>query len=401
MSSARPLVDFDHHSAAFAADPDGILRALRTASPVAYTDHYGGFYVITGYDEVRQVLLDDRSFSVERDPDGRGGLLIPPSTHARETLLPGEIDPPRHTAFRRLLTHRFARNAVQAYRPATQGFVDECLDEIVALGDFDVVHHLGAPVPLALTVHLLGLPGSAEQRARHKLAVEEVFGLGKTRGTQEGLAAVDGLSEQIRRTMDERRRAPRDDVISDLVSADAPRLADVEIRGFIMNLLAGGLPTTASTTAHALLALHHDRSLRQRLIDDPDLVGPAVDEFVRTSSPSVSLARTVREQVEVGGVPFTPGDRVLVLLPSANVDARRYTSPETIDLERGGQHLAFGAGAHYCLGVHLARLELTLMLTAVLTRLPDYSIDEGLVQRLPMRGMLNGYVSMPAHTNLP
>jgi cytochrome P450 len=398
MSGTRPVVDFDHHSERFTQEQDTVLAEVRTRCPVAYTENYDGFWVMTGYDAVRDVLADDESFSVAKKPDGTGGLLIPPSPHSI-SLMPGELDPPEHTAWRKLLAPKFSKQAVEALRPLVEGIVEDCLDLAVAKGEFDLALDFGNVVPSATVIHWMGFP--MEQRDQFRRATEMAFGISPppegTTAQEHFLWVYDAIDAHAAH----RREQPGDDMMSFVVNHPEKQFTDLEVRAFFMNMLAGGTQTTSALMSYGLIELDRDRGLRQRLINDPGLIPQALDEFLRLSCPAVGLARTVTRETEIGGFGLQPGERVYVVLVAANRDEEKFPDADAVDIDRRMQNLSFGMGGHFCIGQWLAKLEARVAISRVLARIPDYSIDHDGVALFESRAVLNGYRRVPARTNLP
>ncbi|HVW30947.1 MAG TPA: cytochrome P450 [Acidimicrobiia bacterium] len=395
MPGTRPVVDFDHHTERFSREQETVLAEVRSRCPVAYTGNYGGFWVMTGYDAVRDVLADDDSFSVAKQPDGTGGLLIPPSPHSI-SLMPGELDPPEHTAWRKLLAPKFSKQAVESLRPLVEGLVEDCLDVAVAKGEFDIALDLGNVVPSATVIHWMGFP--MDQRDEFRRATEMAFGISPppegTTAQEHFLWVYDAIDAHAAH----RRTHPGDDMMSFVVNHPGKRFSDLEVRAFCMNMLAGGTQTTSALVSYALIELDRDRGLRRRLIDDPTLIPAALDEFLRLSCPAVGLARTVVKETEIGGYALKPGERVYVVLASANRDEDKFPAPDTVDIDRRMQNLSFGMGGHFCIGQWLAKLQARVTLTRLLDRIPGYSIDHAGVELFESRAVLNGYRRVPART---
>jgi cytochrome P450 len=397
MSDTRPVVDFDHHAERFSTDQETVLAEVRSRCPVAYTENYGGFWVMTAYDAVRDVLADDDSFSVAKQPDGTGGLLIPPSPHSI-SLMPGELDPPEHSAWRKLLAPKFSKQAIESLRPLVERIVDDCLDMAEAKGEFDIALDFGNVVPSATVIHWMGFP--MEQRDEFRRATEMAFGVTPppvgTTAQEHFLWVYDAIDAHAAH----RREHPGDDMMSFIVNHPEKRFTDLEVRAFFMNMLAGGTQTTSALISYALIDLDRDRALRQRLIDDPALINPALDEFLRLSCPAVGLARTVTRETEIGGFALEPGERVYVVLASANRDEEKFPDADAVDITRRMQNLSFGMGGHFCIGQWLAKLQGRVAISRLLARIPDYSIDHDAVELFESRAVLNGYRRVPARTNL-
>lgn len=178
---------------------------------------------------------------------------------------------------------------------------------------------------------------------------------------------------------------------------DGEPLTDEVIIAICDLIMAGGFDTTTAATANALMHLHQNPEDRRRLDEDRTLLKPATEEFLRFFSPTQGLARTVTQDVEVAGQQLRAGDRLFLSWASANHDDTVFERPEDVVLDRRpNRHTAFGVGAHRCLGAPIARIEIEVMLDAVLTRLPYYRIDEERARRYTSIGIVNGWITMPA-----
>ncbi|MGH2780426.1 MAG: cytochrome P450, partial [Thermoleophilaceae bacterium] len=195
-----------------------------------------------------------------------------------------------------------------------------------------------------------------------------------------------------------RRREPGDDLVSDLVEAevDGRPLNDEEIVALAMMVIFGGIDTTVAAIGNMLFYLDRDRELRRRLIDDRSLIPTAVDELLRYEPPVQGFARFLREDVEVRGQTLRRNEKALILWASANRDEEVFPEPDTVRLDRSpNPHLTFGIGVHRCLGAHLARAELQILLEEVLDRMPDYEIEHAGVEPTASAGTVFERVRIP------
>lgn len=402
--TSKPVVDFDHHSAEFNADPDAAWQRLRETCPVAWSEHHGGFWVVADYEGNHEVLKNHEVFTSERWPvdDGWGTAFIPKSAQGDVTL-PLEVDPPAHIAPRQLLNPLLSPGAAAAMTPRIEHWTSHHIDWIIDSGECDLVYDITSPVPAYITLEWLGFP------LEHAEEVSAAFhdSLGHAPGTEEwhrGVAGVMKTVEILADTIADRRKEPRDDVLSHLMTQElyGEPISDDTLVNICVVLVGGGVDTTTSLTSSALVHLQRDRALRRRLIDEPALRVPATEEFLRAYPPLATIARTVRKEAELRGCPMTPGERVLVSRHSANYDAAQFEDPETFVPDRfPNRHVSFGLGVHRCVGSHLARLMFQEMLRQVLERLPDYEIDESRIEPYPDRGFAQGWVRLPARFTPP
>lgn len=394
MSEERPVVDFDHHRPDF--DAVETYGALREKCPVAWSDAWGGFWVLSRYQDIANVARKDALFSSARDQQGRGGIVIPQWTI--ETSIPIELDPPEQMTYRKVLNQLFSPTAVERMQPMIEALVTRTVDAFIERGECDLVEELTGPVPALVTVNLLGMPES--DAAPFQRAVHDVFSsaVGTERSAR-GAKEMDWVGERLLACIVERRTKPGDDILSTLLqhTAEGECWSDEVVLSIAKLIVGGGMDTTTSLTGQTLAYLSEHPEVRQRLIDDPDLLVPATEEFLRVFAPSQSMARTVTEPTEVGGCPMAAGERVLVPWVAANFDGSVFENPTDVILDRPkNRHLSFGLGFHRCVGAHLAKAMFRQMLHEVLTRLPDYRVVRDRVVMYADRGNQTGYDALPA-----
>ena len=393
LDTVTAEVDFDHHSEEFVTDPWTQLAQLRSQCPVARTDNYGGFWVLTGYEEIRRVATDDETFSSAET------LVIPPKKNVGQKSIPAEMDPPEFLEFRKVLHPMLSPAAVDRMTPVIERFVHAAIDDFIEAGSCDFVHDLADPVPAMTTLYKLGLP--VELWKEFSVPLHQVVFLRQDSprrvNVPEGLQFV---AQTLKDTIAARRKAPRDDMISYLVNATVGGrpITDHEVREMATLIVQGGFDTTGSAISNALIQMDQDRDLRRRLISDPALMTSAVEEFLRFEAPQMAMARTATRDVVIGDRRIAKGDLVLMVWASANRDDSVFEDPDSIVLDRfPNRHATFGLGAHRCLGSNLARRQIQVALSAVLRRLPDYAIDHDNAVRAETVGIVYGMFSLPAH----
>ncbi len=391
-SETRCPVEFDHHSRAFAADPWTPLRELRETCPVAYSENYGGFWILTSYADIKAVAGDDVRFS------SANGLTVPDKKNAGQRSIPIEMDAPDFLAFRRILHPMLSPAAVDRMTPVIERFIHGAIDNFIETGSCDFVHDLAEPVPAMSTLYKLGLPVDRWKEISEPL--HQVVFLRQENPERAGaIAKLGAIADMLYETIAARREAPRDDMISYLVgcTVDGRPVTDEEVKEMAYLTIQGGFDTTGSAIANALIHLDSDRDARQRLIDDPSLIGAATEEFLRFEAPQFALARTAMVDVEVGGKQIKAGDKLLLVWASGNRDAEAFDNPDELQLDRfPNRHMTFGLGAHRCLGSNLARRQIELTLNGVLRRLPDYEINLEAATRPETIGIVYGMFDLPA-----
>lgn len=388
----EPDVEFDHHSREFAADPWPLLAEMRDRCPVARSGTYGGFWVLTRYDEIKQVAGDDVTFSSAET------ILIPPKKNANQKSIPIEMDPPEFLEYRRILHPMFSPAAVDRIQPAIERFVHRCIDSFIEKGEADFVHDLADPLPAMTTLHKLGLP--VDDWHDFSAPLHKTVFLRQDNPARAGvMEELQKIAQVITEAIAARRANPRDDMITYLTRAEVggEPVADRAVHEMIMLTMQGGFDTTGSAISSALIHLDRDRDARRRLIEDPSLLPSAIEELLRYEAPQFALARTATRDVEVGGRQIREGDRVLLVWASGNRDAEVFDDPDTVDFDRfPNRHMTFGLGAHRCLGSTLARRQILCALQGVLRRLPDYEIDHDAIVKAETIGVTYGTFALPA-----
>jgi cytochrome P450 len=395
-----PVIDFDHHSAEFAANADARLKEIRESCPIAWSDHYGGFWLVADYQGNLEVLKNPDVFTAERWPvdDGHGAILIPKSPRVTEPILPMEVDPPAHTPVRQLLNAAMSPSASEALLPRIEHWATHHIDAVIERGECDLLRDITGPVPAYVSLEWLGFPLEFADMAAEGMHDLMGFPPGSEQYNH-GVALTVETNEILAATIRARRSQPASDVISYLMTQElnGEPVDDKTILNLCATLVAGGVDTTTSLTASALVHLDRDRVLRQRLIDEPELLGTATEEFLRMYPPLTTIAKTARQDTELRGCPVHAGDRLLVSRHSANFDAVQFDRPDEFVPDRfPNRHVSFGLGPHRCAGSHIARMEFQVMLTRILQRLPDYEIDEAALVPYPDRGLTMGWASLPA-----
>ncbi len=364
---------------ALLADPYPLLRRLRTECPVYRS---GSRYVLTRYDDVAAVLRDPR-FSAKRQGKVRRGTPTP--SHAgpsgvrmrammafrgRQML---ESDPPDHTRLRSLANHAFTMRAITAMHGRIQRLVDDLLDQGEMRGEMDVIAALAYPLPIIVIAEMLGVPSVDRDRIRHWSEGAIPF-LDNFRNPIAANAAWQGFSDYLGEIIAARRIAPRDDLLTAFLHAEegGSSLDEDELLAMCILLLIAGHETTTNLIGNGLLTLlrHPDQLALVR--DNPARLASAVEEVLRYESSVQIAARVTTEECAIAGVPIAAGTPLTLHLGAANRDPARFADPDRFDSARAeGRHLAFGQGAHYCLGAVLARMEGEIALGTMLRRLPN------------------------------
>jgi cytochrome P450 len=398
-ANGRMACPFDHHSPDFAQRLPQILDELQEHAPIAWSDSYGGFWIVTRHDLVRKIAMDSVNFTVAPGEDMTGGLVIPAApTKNRPLFVPGEADGDEHDMYRLALNPMFSKQKVNELRPLIERHVSQTIDRILEQGEFDVIADLAQPIVAGISCEHLGLEVGNPQV--FLVEVEHAVNPLHEAGSLETIERkFDEAWELLSKVIQQKRVNPSNDVISHLAHWKEPELSDDEIRMMTINVILGAALTTGTLISQAVLYLDRDRVMRERLSREPELVKPAIDEFLRFISPSMGVARTATADVALGGVTMRAGDRVLLSYYAANHDPARYASPHAFDLERGAQqNLSLGVGAHFCLGAWLAKSITAVTLREVLLRMPGYRVDIERGQRAQDLATFNYWLTMPSFT---
>jgi hypothetical protein len=361
-------LNFDHYDAAYVANPYPTLAKLREQCPIAHSEAHEGFWIATRYDAIRELIQDTDTFSsryssVPKDI-GFGDFCVPPL----------HLDPPEHTRSKQLLATAFTRSRAGAFTSQIRGSVIELLDGFAGRDTFDLSYDFARLVPTAVVCHLVGRPGELD---RFSGWVQRLLEQAAT-DIEDARAAALEMFTFLHELVQERRADPGDDVISMLVEAevDGDRLKDEEIVFTAVLLVLAGIDTTWSTLAAAILHLATNPEDQQRLRDHPELTPTAREEFLRAFAP-VTVGRVVKHDTEFGGRQLREGEMVLVSFPSANRDEAAFDDADAVKLDREpNRHMAFGLGIHRCLGIHVARMELTIALEELLSRIPPFTLAD-------------------------
>lgn len=379
----------DLASPRFKADPYPFYARLRAEAPVYRTRlaFWGPAWLVTRYDDVLAVLKDPR---LAKDYSSKMRWVPRAIQPLNRNLL--NLDPPDHTRLRTLVSKAFTPRVVERMRDRIQAVCDELLDAAAAGGRMEIVGGFALPLPLTIIADLLGIPARDRRR---------FYSWSKRVAAATSGAVVDLLRAQpalwlsmryLRGLIAVRRAEPRDDLVTALLRAEeaGDKLSEDEVVGMIALLLLAGYETTMSLIACGALALVQHPRQRELLPQDPARAETAIEELLRYTSPAdFATFRIAREDVTIGSATIPRGHLVLAALASANHDESQFSDPETLDLTREpNRHLAFGVGAHFCLGAPLARLEGQIALTTLFRRFPDLRLANAAGTLRWRRGLL-------------
>lgn len=382
---------FDHHDPAFVADPHPVLAAIRERSPIIHSDRYGGFWLLSRYDDVTEAAIDWRRFT----SSVVGTTVIPPSQPRDYPQLPIELDPPKHTLYRSIVNGIFAKSRVDALRPDLHELAGSLLAPIAERGHGDFVSEFATPMSLGTLGMFMGLP-VADQPLWADW-VRRMFE-GSIKDPEGQKRAGREFEEYLDNLVAERKEHRRDDFISLLLDTEVEghRLTDLEIRGFGVVMLMAGHETTAGAMSMTTKFLAEEPEVRHRLFGEPALIPSAVNEFLRLFPSIQVFCRNAAEDLELHGERVEEGEVVALAYAAANRDPREFPDPDACVLDRKpNKHVTFGYGHHLCLGANVARLEMAVMLAELASRLPEFALDPAQPPVWRARGDVRGLLSLP------
>ncbi|OLT23256.1 hypothetical protein BJF79_02000 [Actinomadura sp. CNU-125] len=374
--------------------PHAAFDALRAQAPVAWQDERPvanrasesssglpappspGFWAVTSHGLVHEMSRRPADYS-----NYLGGVQMFTAdelTLAGLRLMMLFMDPPEHSRLRKIISPAFAPRAIEALRTAVDRRSGEIADDLADAGSVDFVATVAKELPARVLADLLGVP----PEDRHLIIrwTDGMIGFEDAELTGDAATAAEMFAEAVdygRRVAADRRRRPTDDIMSAIANAevDGERLTDDEFCMFWILLVIAGNETTRNSLSGAVVALQ-EHGLWGELARNPEQLATGTDELVRYVSPVMQFRRTTTKDIELGGQRIRAGDKVVMWYGAANRDPAIFSNPHSLDLSRDpNPHLAFGTGPHFCLGSRLAKLEISTMLTELLTRYPRLSID--------------------------
>jgi cytochrome P450 len=381
MHQKKPY-EFDPFLSEFHDDPYPRYEHLREHCPVFYSDRHDMWFVARHADVMR-IFRDAHSFSNE--------------TRMSAGFLPmiATMDPPRHDALRAVLTGNFMPNRLGRLSAFVREIARQLLERIDIRNGCDLIADFATEIPTRVTCHLLGVPET--MRGTFCRLTEEIFPTFESaQGLQPSTATpIYALAEEL---LDLKRRTPGEDISTQIAFAtiEGQSLTRKEMLAYILQLIVAGFETTRGLIGNTAWLLSSYPEQRERLRAFPDLIPRAIEESLRHESPTPMIFRTTREPVEIQGVRIPESAIVVPIMASANRDASVFEAPDRFDIERKSlqPHLAFGAGIHFCLGNHLARLEATICLEEMLRILPAWKVVEAETRRHG-NPIARGFLSLP------
>ena len=372
-------------------------KTLLAEAPV-YRIPDSSIYVVSKYEDIRRIVRDSETFS--NQPEEHGGDMLIQHEKARQYYVDHGLgketgrsrwpllgmDPPEHRKYRVLIDkHMLGKSTLRRTRPLIEQTVNDLIDEFEDAGSIEFIKRFAEPLPVTIITLMIGFPlEDMPQLKRWSTAWTLPFARGLTL-EQELEVARQGVEFQdyIKRIADERRKQPKDDVISHLVKVryeDKRLLTDHEIASIVDNMYVGGNETTTFTLASGLWIMLREPSIYRRLVQQPEKIPNFAEEVLRVESPTQGLYRTVTVDTEIRGVKIPKGSTVHIRYGAANRDPEIFSEPDKFDMDRGNasKHLAFSQGEHHCPGGPLSRLEQVIAYEQLIKRLPNLRLTPGL-----------------------
>ena len=369
--------DFDHGDPKYNRHAHAIWAELRDKCPVAHSDRYGGTWLPVTHDYVREIAYDTENFTsravvvstvVPEDPAPIGGA--PPITS----------DPPFHHEARRLVLPPFSPKKIAEWEPEIRRLCNELLDKMEAEAKggltVDAAIEYAQHIPVNVIARMLGFPLADDELFREFVhdILENING-----DPEERIRSFERIDAYLKAQIDDHVANPRDDLTGYLLDVElgGEKLPHEMVGGFILLLLVAGIDTTWSAIGSSLWHLATYANDRQRLVNEPELMATAIEEFLRAYAP-VTMARLVAKDHDFHGCPMKKDEWVLLPFPAANLDPAEFENADEVLIDRAeNRHAAFGLGIHRCLGSNLARLELRVAVEEFIKRFPDFELAHG------------------------
>jgi len=376
-------MEYDPYSYEIDEDPYPIYRHLRDREP-AYRNERLEFWALSRFDDCLRAFIDWETYS------SANGTVLELMGKPVGGPLMIFMDPPRQTRLRNLVSKAFTPRRIEELAPRIREIAVGWLEPLAGKGRCDIVKEFTAKLPMDVISTMLGIPAADRDMVRSWSNDILHRDPGSPDLPPRAIEAMTEVMEYFTEALDERRRRPRDDMMTALTQAEirgkdgrAERLSDLEIKAFFNLLATAGNETVTKLLATAFYWLAKFPDQRNLLVEDPSLIPGAVEETLRFDPPSQYQGRTLTREVKLHGKTLPPGSHVLIINAAATRDERKYPDPDRFDVRREiDLHLSFGYGHHICLGKSLARLESQIALEEFLKRIPVYGIPDGGSERM-------------------
>jgi cytochrome P450 len=377
------VVDWDFsHVPGAEDDPHHAWKRLHEGPDVVWTPYYGGHWIATRAEAVKEVQTRHETFSHE--------MFSLPRVE-RPPFVPIELDPPRHTPYRHVLNLAFAPRRIRALEQKIEERVQELVERIAPQGRCEFMTDFARQFPVAVFLGMVDLP--LDERERFLGWADAMTHSGSA---EEKTAAFHGASKYLQGIIDQRRANPGTDLISEILASkvQGEPIGEAERSGMVVLLFFGGLDTVASMIGFIMRFLATHPGHRRQLVEQPALIPKATDEFIRRYGLS-NTVRLIKHDIEYRGAPLRKGELIMVPIALASMDERKWSDPMTIDFARNTDgHDTFGNGPHRCPGANLARLEIQHFLAGWVKRIPDFGLTPG-ERVVTVTGNVNGVERLP------
>ena len=361
---ADHVVDFDFYNDLSIPEPHDLIARFAAEHPVFWTPRNGGHWVLAGHPELFEASRNAEVFS-SRD------MSIPPAAVVFRQL-PINADPPEHAIYREPLSRAFSPKAMMALQGKIRDLAIELIEKVRARGSCDFAHEIAEPLPVTIFMQLAGMP-------LKNLAIyrEWVTDLLTAADGEKKFAVIQTVADAMMEIVAQRKVKREDDLISVLLDTpiDGRPVTDEEMRGFCLLLFIGGLDTVMNGMCYGARHLARNPELQAELRAHPERITDMMEETLRRYTFTMP-PRVIAKDADLFGVHFKEGDKVLLMLAGADLDAREFSDPMKFDLNRENKvHMAFNSGPHRCVGSHLARIEMRILYEELLARLPEFRLD--------------------------
>jgi len=364
LSPSATVFDFNiENDPMFGEEPHGTLLELARQTPeIFYSNELGGAWIARGYEAIHGILQDPDLFA----SGGRDSFM-----------LPIDANPPEHAMYRRPLLGAFSPKRINALMPLINGMAIDLVSKVAPVGQCEFVTDIAEPMPVTVFLTMLGVPVDL-MRPLRILVLQALSTLDDKVKQENCVKELEILDPIIR----DRMANPQDDIISLIGQADIGGRGPTfeEVQSYVLLLINAGLDTVVNAMAFAAKHLATHQDLQRHLREHPEEIPQAVEEFLRRYTPS-TVRRYLTRDAEYRGVKMKAGDSIILLLAAGNLDEKAFPEAGDIVYDRENAPITFGVGVHRCLGSHLARLEMRVILNEWLTRIPQFEIDPNYVSR--------------------
>ncbi|MCS4304856.1 cytochrome P450 [Chryseobacterium sp. BIGb0232] len=397
-----PKVDFTNPE--FIQNPFPVYAYMRETSPIKKVSFGNGqaFWMVTKYEDAIQIFRNPifvKDIRKVTPQEGKESAMNNSMLFSHHLL---NMDPPEHTKMKRLIQKAFTPKLVEKMRPQIQKMANDLIDVKVATADsMDIISEYALPLPISIISELLGIPSKDKELFRRWSNI--ILNIDSNVSAEERMtlipSAIQGFTEYLHQILDERRKQPKEDLITALLQAqeEDENLNEQELLSTIFLLFAAGYETSVNLIGNGILLLIENPSQLDKLRQNPTLIHSAIEEMLR-KDPPVLLAseRYPIEDTEINGTLIPKGELVLICIGSANHDECKFVEPDKFDIERkDNKHLSFGSGIHFCTGASLGKVEAEIAICTLLERFPHFSLAENTVLKFKMNSIMRGLDKLP------